>query len=183
MTPFFNAAIQGVDKIARTFKERPRATTLKAMVALTLPAVWCWWKYKDEDYMRFAEIWIRGINELHKRIGLPVDEATEPNEDYREHYYNNADNHFVIEDEGLIVGGGGIDGNMIGSLAIDTNFYNHGYGTSLAIFLTNEILRRGNKEAYLHCETGNDNAFHVYEKIGFRKLYKVYWSVKNFTNK
>jgi predicted GNAT family acetyltransferase len=138
-------------------------------------------KYKDEDYMRFAEIWICGMNELHKRIGLPVDEATEPNEDYREHYKNSADNHFVIEDEGLIAGVGGIDGNMIGSLAVDTNLYNHGYGTALAIFLTNEILKRGNNEAYLHCETGNDNAFHVYEKIGYRKLYKVYWSVKNFT--
>lgn len=59
----------------------------------------------------------------------------------------------------------------------------HGYGTAMAIFLTNEILRRGFNEAHLACKTGNDNALHIYEKIGYKKQYTDYWAIKKFDTK
>jgi hypothetical protein len=52
MIPFFNPAIQGPQKIYRTFKDRPNATALKALVGLTVPAVLLWWKNKDEEWYK-----------------------------------------------------------------------------------------------------------------------------------
>ena len=49
---FFNAAIQGPDKMVRSFRARPLATTLKALVGLTLPAIWLWWMNKDEEWYK-----------------------------------------------------------------------------------------------------------------------------------
>lgn len=138
-------------------------------------------QYKDEDYMRFQDIWSRGSYEMHKRIGLPVKEPDDfINETYREQYREDANNFFILETDEQIVGGGSITDNWISSLAIDITLNNQGYGTALTIFLTNEILRRGYNEAFLSCETGNDNALHIYEKVGYKKLYTDYWAIKNF---
>lgn len=65
--PFFNARIQGIDKVARTFKQRPAATTLAAMGYLTLPALMLWWLDKDEDYYKNMPSYERA-NYLHFRI-------------------------------------------------------------------------------------------------------------------
>ncbi|MCG7853809.1 MAG: hypothetical protein MIO92_14915, partial [Methanosarcinaceae archaeon] len=65
--PFFNAAIQGPDKIIRTFAERPVATTIKAMAALTIPAIWLWWSAKDEEWYKKLADYERN-NYLHFRI-------------------------------------------------------------------------------------------------------------------
>ncbi|HUV64639.1 MAG TPA: LPD38 domain-containing protein, partial [Sedimentisphaerales bacterium] len=52
MIPFFNAALQGPDKIVRTFRERPVATAIKAIAGLTVPALLMWWWNKDEDWYK-----------------------------------------------------------------------------------------------------------------------------------
>jgi ribosomal protein S18 acetylase RimI-like enzyme len=67
----------------------------------------------------------------------------------------------------------------IGSLAVDRACAGRGYGTRLAAFLTNEIIRRGNSKPCLYCELGNDNALHVYRKIGFSEVSRETVAVKN----
>jgi len=52
LIPFFNAGIQGPDKILRTFRERPIRTTLTALAALTVPAILLWWRNKDEEWYK-----------------------------------------------------------------------------------------------------------------------------------
>lgn len=133
---------------------------------------------KEEDYLRFQNIWSRGSYEMHKRIGLPVEDPLENDETYREQYCNDVKNSFALEIDEHIIGVGSITGNRVSCLAVDMSYNNCGYGTALTIFLTNEILKRGNKEAYITCETGNDNALHIYEKIGYKKLYTDYWAIK-----
>lgn len=137
-------------------------------------------QYKDEDYLRFHYIWSYGSHEMHKRIGLPVKEPFKMEEIYREQYHNDRDNLYVLERDGQIIGVGGILGNSIGCLAVDIHYNNHGYGTALAAYLTNQIIQRGNNEVYVTCEIGNDNALHIYEKIGYKKLYREYWAIKRF---
>ena len=51
---FFNAAIQGTDKMARTFMEDPRRTTIKAFLYITLPSIMLWNLNKDDP--RYQEI-------------------------------------------------------------------------------------------------------------------------------
>ena len=48
--PFFNAAIQGPDKIVRSFKDRPLKSTVAAVSTLTIPAVFFWWRNKDRPW-------------------------------------------------------------------------------------------------------------------------------------
>lgn len=67
MIPFFNAAIQGPDKIIRTFGKRPVVTSLKAIIALTIPAIWLWWRYKDDEWYQNIPIYER-VNYLHFKI-------------------------------------------------------------------------------------------------------------------
>lgn len=65
--PFFNAAIQGPDKILRTFADRPVETAFKAIIGLTLPALWMWWRSKDEDWYENLPVYEKA-NYLHFRI-------------------------------------------------------------------------------------------------------------------
>ncbi len=47
---FANAAIQGPRVLARRLKEDPLGTTLRAVIALTIPSLLLWWDQKDEDW-------------------------------------------------------------------------------------------------------------------------------------
>lgn len=51
---FFNATIQGADKMARAFKEDPRGMTVKTMLYITLPSVLLWYMNKDDE--RYQEL-------------------------------------------------------------------------------------------------------------------------------
>ena len=90
---------------------------------------------------------------------------------------------YVLEDGGQIVGFGSFESDAdgeyhINAICVDIALYNHGYGRALTIFLTNEILRRGKNAAYLSFEHGNHNAKHIYESIGYKKLYTGYSPIK-----
>lgn len=51
---FFNATIQGADKMARAFKKDPRGMTVKTMLYITLPSVLLWYMNKDDE--RYQEL-------------------------------------------------------------------------------------------------------------------------------
>lgn len=51
---FFNATIQGADKMARVFKEDPRGMTVKTMLYITLPSILLWYMNKDDE--RYQEL-------------------------------------------------------------------------------------------------------------------------------
>ena len=52
LIPFFNAAVQGPDKIIRTFKDRPYETLFKTVAGLTTIAIIQWWRAKDEEWYK-----------------------------------------------------------------------------------------------------------------------------------
>lgn len=67
MIPFFNAGIQGPDKILRTFRERPITTLIKALAFLTLPAIYLWWKNKDKKWYKNLPVYEK-VNYLHVEV-------------------------------------------------------------------------------------------------------------------
>ena len=71
------------------------------------------------------------------------------------------------------------DHSGIGSIAVDQAYTGRGYGTRLAAFLTNECIKRGNPKPLLYCEAGNENAMHVYQKIGYAEQGRESVAVKN----
>jgi ribosomal protein S18 acetylase RimI-like enzyme len=132
-------------------------------------------KCGEEDYIRCQYLWNKGYYELQLRIGNSDASMLEPKEDFDK---DTAENWYVLEENGQIVGCGCINENEITALAVDTEVNNKGYGTVLTIFLTNEILRRGNAKARLCVESKNENARHIYEKIGYKMTDVFYGSHK-----
>jgi len=65
--PFFNAGIQGADKICRAAIDNPTRFTLMAMSNLTLPALMAWYRNKDEEWYRNLSSYER-VNYLHFRV-------------------------------------------------------------------------------------------------------------------
>lgn len=54
ISAFFNAQIQGVDRIARAFADNPIGTAAKLGGSITLPSVLLWWANRDDP--RYAEL-------------------------------------------------------------------------------------------------------------------------------
>lgn len=125
-----------------------------------------------DDYPEVPNLWSKEYRRMHTRLGYPSEETPLTEDERREQFDDfcqNVNNYFVLEAESNIVGMGCLFSNNsgIGSLAVDHEFSGKGYGTKLAMFLTNECIRRGNPHPVLSCEGGNDNALHIYKKIGY----------------
>ncbi len=129
-------------------------------------------KCRVDDYPTAPDIWSKEYAAMHRRIGLPYERkelsAAERKEEFEE-FCNNIDNYFVLEADGKLVGMGSLfeDSSGIGALAVDSAYAGKGYGTRLAIFMTNECIRRTGKAPCIYCESGNDDAMHIYKKIGY----------------
>ncbi len=139
---------------------------------------------RSEDYPTAPDIWGKEYAAMHKRLGLPFEEKEMTEEERKEDYelfLQLLDRYYVMEVDGIIVGMGTLfdDDSGIGGLAVDGAYAGKGYGTRLAAFLTNECIRRGCPNPCLYCETGNDNAMHIYKKIGYVEKNKESVAVKN----
>lgn len=125
-----------------------------------------------DDYPTAPDIWSREYADMHIRIGLPYKRHELTEEERKEGYdefIRAISDSYVLEIDGKIIGFGTLfsDNSGIGAVAVDRAYAGHGYGTRLSAFLTNECIRRGNKAPCLYCESGNDDAMHVYQKIGY----------------
>lgn len=129
----------------------------------------------SNDYPEATDIWSNEYANMHTRIGTPYEKqelTEEMRKEEKDAFLENIHNAFVLEIDGRIVGFGQLfdDNSGIGAVAVDRNFVGHGYGTRLSAFLTNESIRRGCKSPCLYCELGNDDAMHIYKKIGYREV-------------
>lgn len=127
---------------------------------------------KSEDYPTAPDIWGKEYAAMHKRLGLPFEQKKMTEEERKEDFkifLQMLNLYYVMEVDGIIVGMGTLfdDNSGIGGLAVDEAYAGKGYGTRIAAFLTNECIRRGCPNPCLYCETGNDNAMHIYKKIGY----------------
>jgi AraC family transcriptional regulator len=140
-------------------------------------------KCREEDFSRYAYLWDKGCHETRVKVGYPDSKQEEATEEKRQQFINgfdsSHDSSYVLEENGKIVGMGSINwDNYIGSLAAEKESANKGYGTALAIYMTNEILRRGHTFAGLSCDAKNTNARHIYDKIGYKIKETSYASFK-----
>jgi mycothiol synthase len=134
--------------------------------------------YADSDFDRVFFITSHAWHDLRLRTGVTDSKVHEESREIRRSYRRHADTGYVLEDNGQLVAYGSFGGDMIGSVCVDPALYNRGYGRAMAIFLTNEILRRKNGAAYLWCEHGNDNARHIYESLGYETQYTGWSPIK-----
>jgi hypothetical protein len=58
---FFNVMIQDLDKMRRSFTERPASTTMRAVAMITVPSLLCWWLGKDDERIEGLPEWRKGF--------------------------------------------------------------------------------------------------------------------------
>ena len=79
ITAFWNARIQGYDRLARAFKENPASATAKAVAMITTPSVLLWMaNHNDERYKELAQwqkdlFWIVMTDDHIYRIPKPFE--------------------------------------------------------------------------------------------------------------
>ena len=139
---------------------------------------------RSEDYPTAPDIWGKEYAAMHQRLGLPFEQKEMTEEERKEDFeifLQMMNRYFVMEVDGIIVGMGSLfdDDSGIGGLAVDEAYMGNGYGTRMAAFLTNECIRRDCLNPCLYCETGNDNAMHIYKKIGYVEKSRESVAVKN----
>lgn len=127
---------------------------------------------RSDDYSAAMSIWSNEYADMHIKMGLPHKKKELTDKEQQEEYEDfckNVNDYFVIEEDKKVVGMGRLfsDNSGIGSLAVDSQYSGKGYGTRLALFLTNECMRRGRQSPCIYCETKNENAMHIYRKIGY----------------
>ena len=73
---FFNANIQGTDKLIRTFKSNPKRATVRAMASITLPSVILYAVNRDNEDYHEAPRWLRDFFWLIPTKETPLQDKT-----------------------------------------------------------------------------------------------------------
>lgn len=61
MTAFWNAGIQGIDKMRREFAENPARATLRSVAAITVPSMALWYAQKDDKDYQEIPAWRKNL--------------------------------------------------------------------------------------------------------------------------
>lgn len=124
--------------------------------------------YQDYFYPESQRIFSEAFHGMRLSVGLPS-VLSQPSEDERARYIENAENLFVLRAAGKQVAVVRLEAPEIDALAVDPACHRSGFGQILAIFAVNELMRRGHKEVSLWAVEGNPARF-LYEKVGFESL-------------
>lgn len=122
--------------------------------------------YKDDDYIACEKIVSEAFHKMRLFVGMES-KLDKPSEKQRLWYQKNADNNFVLKEQGRIVAVARLDENEIDAVAVDINEHGKGYGKKMVKYVINILLERGNKSIVLWAVEGNP-AKYLYEKLGFK---------------
>ena len=84
--------------------------------------------------------------------------------------------HKEVDGEIAGCGYGAIERNYVGifDIVVKENFRGRGYGREIVETILSEAAKRGIKESYLQVMINNPVAMRLYEKLGYREIYR-YW--------
>ncbi|HEV7347010.1 GNAT family N-acetyltransferase [Telluribacter sp.] len=116
------------------------------------------------------------------KLNTPTYFDSSEEQDFREYFDRHLESYFVVEEDGQLVGCGGINYFPDDRLAritwdiIHPDHQGRGLGKELTLFRINEI--RKNPEVELVVVRTTQQAYQFYEKGGFRleKMEKDYWA-------
>ena len=129
-------------------------------------------QYRDED---FDEAFKLSAEAFHKmRVGtgcFPDSKVAPPSETSRENWLKEAENEFVIDLNGEIVGYANLDDEELDSISIKISHQGLGLGKEFIKFMTNRLIDRGVEEPVLWCVVGNNKARHIYDSLGYKEVF------------
>ena len=141
------------------YGERPRETPVPVRM------------YREEDYEEAQSMYAEAFHRMRVAVGdFPDSKPAPQSAKGRAAWKNDAENYFLFEDGGEIVGVGHLDGFEIGSISIRVDKQRQGIGRSFMPYLMNRIFDRGYDKVALECVVGNP-ARKLYDELGFKPIY------------
>ena len=137
--------------------------------------------YRDEDFSEAYAMSDEAFHVMRLSTGsFPDSTLSEPDEEDRKYCAENAENEYVIELNGEIVGYAAIDGTELDEVSIKIPHQGKGLGRKFVKYLTNRILEKGDGEPTLWCVVGNVKARNLYDSLGFKEIYRDDFAEKKF---
>ena len=138
-------------------------------------------KYRDEDFEYAAILSAEAFHVMRLSTGcFPDSVVAQATEEDRKYCAENAENEYVVELNGEIVGYAAIDGTELGEVSIKIPHQDKGLGRKFVKYLTNRILEQGEGEPTLWCVVGNVKARNLYESLGYKEVYRDDFAEKKF---
>ncbi len=138
-------------------------------------------KYRDEDFDEAASLSAEAFHVMRLSTGcFPDSVVAQATEEDRKYCAENAENEYVIELNGEIVGYAAIDGTELEEVSIRIPHQGKGLGRKFVKYLTNRIIEKGEGKPTLWCVVGNVKARNLYDSLGFKEIYRDDFAEKKF---
>ena len=134
-------------------------------------------KCREVDLLQSRTLWGKAWYEIELIMDYPDAKVHDP--DMPDVITkDDIDGNYVLEVDGQIIGIGSAKDGSFGSLAVEKEHAGKGYGTAIATYMLNEMLREGHKVVESCCVEGNIGSHRVHDKLGFKLVNKSYCAHK-----
>ena len=128
-------------------------------------------KYRDADFEDAATLSAEAFHVMRLSTGcFPDSVVAQATEEDREYCAEHAENEYVLEMNGEIVGYGAIDGTELDEVSIKIPHQGKGLGRKFVKYLTNRIMEKSEGEPTLWCVVGNVKARNLYDSLGYEEI-------------
>ena len=128
-------------------------------------------QYRDEDFMEAFTLAEEAFHKMRLETGcFPESTTTPPNDKYRQRFAETADERYVYELNGKVVGYAKLDGNELDIICIKISHQGEGLGRNFLKYMINLMIDSGVKEPVLWCVVGNKKARKLYDSLGFKEV-------------
>ena len=138
-------------------------------------------RYRDEDFSEAYAMSDEAFHAMRLSTGcFPDSTLSEPDEEDRKECAENAENEYVIELNGEIVGYAAIEGTELDEVSIKIPHQGKGLGRKFVQYLTNRIMEKGEDIPTLWCVVGNHKARALYDSLGYQEISRSDFAEKKF---
>ena len=136
-------------------------------------------KHTDKDFIEAYTMSAEAFHVMRLETGYYHDSVPyAPDEEIRKHCLDTADERYIYEVAGKIVGCAHIDGAELDNVSIKISHQGKGLGRLFIKYLVNEILKNGHKKPFLYCIDKNVKARQLYNSLGFKEIACNVYAIK-----
>ena len=128
-------------------------------------------QYRDEDFLEAFTLADEAFHKMRLETGcFPESTTTPPNDKYRQRFAETAEERYVYELDGNIIGYAKLDGDELDIICIRISHQGEGFGRNFLKYMINLMIDSGIKEPCLWCVVGNKKARKLYDSLGFKEV-------------
>ena len=128
-------------------------------------------QYRDEDFLEAFTLADEAFHKMRLETGcFPESTTTPPNDKYRQRFAETAEERYVYELDGNIIGYAKLDGDELDIICIRISHQGEGFGRNFLKYMINLMIDSGIKEPCLWCVVGNRKARKLYDSLGFKEV-------------